>query len=103
MIEQDGVCSETRRRILLSRAAFLYENGRPNSMTDAEFDAMALEVDLDIDTARPDLDKFFREHFEPFTGSWIHKHPEIDLIEKICDRLAEKKLSAADQAIADLI
>lgn len=69
---------ETRRRIKLSIAAYHYEiitDGR-EVMTNHEFDSECLKVDLSINTNRPDLDEWWRQHFSPHTGSWIGSHPE---------------------------
>ena len=72
----DGICKETRNRIKVSLAAYSYEVLSQPIMTDADYDALAKSINLDIDTRRPDLDKWFRRNFEPYTGSWIHGHPE---------------------------
>ena len=75
---------ETRHRIRLSVAAYAYEVMGQPIMTDAEFDKLAKQIDLSINTRRPDMDKWFRENFEPHTGMWIHTHPE----KRRLDRLA---------------
>lgn len=72
----DVVCTETRNRIRLSLAAYAYEVLGTSIMTDGEFDALAKEIDLNINTRRPELDNWFRKNFEPHTGMWILKHPE---------------------------
>jgi hypothetical protein len=77
---------ETRKRIKLSVAAFAYEFENDNVrsiMSDGDFDALAKTIDLTIDTARPDLDHFFRTEFHPCTGQWIRSHPELKRIEEI--------------------
>ena len=76
---------EVRRRIKLSIAAYAYEYLDESIMSDAEFDKMCLEVDLKIDTGNKKMDNFFKKHFDPSTGQWIRKHPEI---KKIADRYA---------------
>ena len=70
------VCQETRNRIKVSLAAYAYEVLGESIMTDAEYDKLAKSIKLDIDTRRPDLDKWFRRNYVPYTGSWIHGHPE---------------------------
>lgn len=71
---------ERHRRIRLTLWAYAYEVEADSIVTDEEYDRVSLQVDVDIDTGRPDLDAFFREHFDPSTGMWIHKHPELDKV-----------------------
>jgi len=76
---------EVRRRIQLSVAAYQYEmhsTGLP-VMTDAQFDAECLKVDLSVNTQRPDLDSWWIANFQAYTGSWIASHPELTKIEEI--------------------
>lgn len=86
----DRVCDETRRRIRLTVAAFAYEILHRTIMSDSEFDELAKSIDLSIDTRRPDLDKWFRENFDPFTGMWIHGHPERRRVEQLAWFVIEK-------------
>ncbi len=67
---------EIRRRIRLSVAALVYERLNDSVMSDAEFDRESLLVDLSIDTGNKRLDRFFRSNFTPYTGLWVHRHPE---------------------------
>jgi hypothetical protein len=76
---------EVWRRIRLSVAAYAYEYLDESIMSDAEFDKMCREVDLKIDTGNKKMDNFFKKHFDPSTGQWIRKHPEL---KKIADRYA---------------
>ena len=76
---------EVRRRTRLVIAAYQYEN-HPNGetvMTDAEFDAECLKVDVTIKTPRPDLDKWWGSQFQTCTGQWIHSYPEQDRISEL--------------------
>lgn len=73
---------ETRRRIMVAIWAYAYEFENVSLVSDHHFDAECLKVNLSISTTRPDLDKWFRENFQPDTGMWIHKHPELDKVEK---------------------
>jgi hypothetical protein len=59
-------------------------------MSDSEFDELAKSIDLSVDTRRPDLDKWFRKNFDPFTGMWIHGHPERQRIEQLAKFVIEK-------------
>ncbi|WP_422048075.1 DNA ligase LigA-related protein [Shimia sp.] len=74
---------ETRNRIRLSVAAHSYEMHSRSFLSDAEYDALSREIDLSISTTNPKLDNFFREHFHPDTGMWIHKHPDRAGLEKL--------------------
>lgn len=74
---------ETRRRIRLSLYAYAYEFELDSIVSDEEFDIECLLVDLSIDTTNKELDRFFRKHFSPDTGMWIHKHPHLDVLRKI--------------------
>lgn len=72
---------------MLSIAAYVYEYFDETIMSDAEFDKLALEVDLSIDTNRPDLDAWFRKEFAPDTGQWIHHHPDKARIKEMAKRM----------------
>lgn len=63
-------------RIRLAVAAYAYEVENNPIISDSEFDDLAKEVDLSIDTRRVDMDEWFRENFLPHTGQWVWKHPE---------------------------
>jgi NAD-dependent DNA ligase len=76
-------CKETRRRIRLSLAAFSYEFYDHSLVSDAEFDALAKEIDLSVKTGNRKLDNFFQKHFNPDTGMWIRKHPEKNKLEHL--------------------
>ena len=67
---------EIRNRILVSVAAYAYEYLNAPIMSDAEFDALAQQIDLTQDTGNTKLDDFFKRYFNADTGLWIHKHPE---------------------------
>ena len=81
---------ETRRRIMVSVWAYAYEMANPpvSLVPDHVFDAECymLAAGLRIDTDRLDLDYWFRGAFDPSTGMWIHKHPELDKIKKLYER-----------------
>jgi hypothetical protein len=74
-------------------AAYAYEFRDTSIISDAEYDKLSLEVDLSVDTRRPDLDKFWRENFSPSTGQWIHKHPELDRLSQLYDLFHNKSLT----------
>jgi hypothetical protein len=74
---------EIRRRIHLSIAAYSYEYEDESIMSDAEFDKMSLEVQPNMKTGNDRMDRFFKNNFDPSTGQWIRKHPEIARIKRI--------------------
>ena len=76
----NAVEREVWRRIRLSVAAYAYEYLDESIMSDAEFDKMCREVDLKIDTGNKVCDNYFKKRFDPSTGQWIRRHPEIKKI-----------------------
>lgn len=86
------VSTERRNRIRLSLAAYAYEIENETIMSDAEFDALALSINPKMSTVETNcshkdrrrieiLDQFWERQFQPDTGMWIHRHPELGLIE----------------------
>jgi len=82
---------ERWRRIRVSVAAYAYEFHAQSFMSDAEYDQMCALVDTSIITNNAKLDKFFGEHFNPSTGQWIHKHPELDGIKQLYEKYYEER------------
>lgn len=78
---------ERRRRIRLSLWAYAYEIRGESIVSDAVFDEEARKVDLTIDTGNPKMDKWFKENFADYTGSWIGKHPELDKLAALYERV----------------
>lgn len=76
---------EIKNRIKVALAAAAYEIYDDPIITDAEFDKLAREIDLTIETDRPDLDKWFKDNFSSSTGMWIYKHPELNRIKGILE------------------
>jgi hypothetical protein len=74
---------ERRNRIRLSVAAYAYEFQSDSIMSDGDFDALALSINKDVSTDNEEMDRFFREEFEPDTGQWIHAHPNLQGIERL--------------------
>ena len=87
---QSKVEKERRRRILLSLWAYAYEYAGEPIVSDAVFDEEAKKVDLSIDTGNVKMDKWFRNNFVDYSGSWIGKHPELNRIKEIYDRITQK-------------
>ncbi len=79
--------AERRRRIRLSVAAWAYENDKKPTMTDLQFDNLALAIRPDLSTGHPKLDRFFRTKFDCNTGMWVHKHPDQEGLENIYARV----------------
>ena len=77
---------ETRNRIKLAIYAYAYEFMNDSVVSDGEFDEMARNIDLSINTRRPDMDAWFRKEFEPDTGQWVHKHPQLNKIAELYKR-----------------
>ena len=80
---------ERRKRIRAALAAYAYEVKSHSIMTDAEYDALCLSINPEIETGHEVLDFFFEMEFEPDTGLWVHNHPEFDKLEKLYERLYE--------------
>lgn len=83
---QTRVEKEIWRRIRLSVWAYAYEFKDDPVVPDAQFDAMAKEIDPGIETGRTELDEFWKNEFHPHTGMWIRKHPQLQKIERIYER-----------------
>lgn len=78
---------ERRRRILLSVAAYSYEVLNEPLMSDADFDAECLRVDLSVATGNAEMDSWFRKHFEPCTGMWVRLHPNLARLDQIAHEI----------------
>lgn len=74
---------ERRRRIILSITAYAYEVMNVSLVSDADFDAECLKVDLSIDTENAEMDVWFRKWFQPHTGMWIRNHPHLGRIHQL--------------------
>jgi hypothetical protein len=71
---------ERRRRIRVSLFAYAYEVKDNPLVSDSYFDKLCLEIKPAVGTGKLKLDKFFKNVFEPHTGQWIHKHPELNKV-----------------------
>ena len=69
--------TERRKRIRLSVFAYAYEFDNNSLISDEEYDKLSREINPQIKTGHDKLDKFFETQFEPDTGMWIRKHPEL--------------------------
>jgi len=77
---------EIRNRIRLSVAAFSYEYQSDSIMSDAEFDELSKRINPEVETGNEVMDRFFREQFEPDTGMWIQRHPDLRGLELIYNK-----------------
>ena len=75
-----GINQEIRNRIRLSIAAYAYEMEDNSIMDDFEFDELSRSINPKEKTGNRKLDNFFKKHFNPDTGMWIRRHPELDKI-----------------------
>jgi len=80
---------EIKNRIKVCVAAYAYEVLNESIISDAEFDALCREIDPQVTTGNILLDKFFKTEFDPSTGSWIHKHPQLDKIKSLMKYYSE--------------
>jgi hypothetical protein len=67
---------ERRRRIQVAIWAWAYEVHDVSLVSDHVFDMTCRLIDPTISTKNRKLDNFFKKHFGPDTGQWVHKHPE---------------------------
>jgi hypothetical protein len=81
-----GINQEIRNRIRLSVAAYAYEIDNNEIMSDSEFDKLAYSINVKEKTGNRKLDNFFRKHFKPDTGMWIHSHPEKNKIQALYEK-----------------
>lgn len=58
---------------------------------DSVFDAECLLIDPAFSTGNRKLDNFFRKHFSPHTGQWVHKHPDKRGLERLYQRVHAAK------------
>ena len=77
---------ERRNRIRLSVFAYAYEFENHSVITDAEYDALSRRINPSVLTGHAKCDKFFKTQFEPDTGMWIHKHPDLHGIRWLYER-----------------
>jgi len=87
---QEAVERQRRIRIRLSLAAYAYEFDDRSIMSDAEFDDLSNKVIPSIVTGHEVMDKFFKEEFDPDTGMWVRKHPELDKLKELYYTMRKK-------------
>lgn len=82
---------ETRNRIILTMSAYAYEFENDPIISDGEFDDLCKKINLQIKTGNSNMDKWWQENFDPSTGQWIRKHPELDRINQLCKEYRERR------------
>lgn len=87
MSEPTEMEKERRRRIQVCLWAYAYEVEDNPLVDDGTFDKVCREIDVKIDTNKPEIDAWFRKEFDPCTGSWIRSHPDYDGIRLLYHRL----------------
>lgn len=74
-------------RIQVSLGAYAYEMHLHQIMSDQRWDALAKKIRPKMATGNRKLDRFFRQQFDPSTGLWIYKHPDLLGIRNIYTRV----------------
>ena len=74
---------QKRLRARLAVCAYAYEFMFTSLIHDSEYDRLSLEVDTSVGTDRPDLDRWFKENFDPSTGMWVQNHPDLARLRSI--------------------
>lgn len=70
-------------RIAITVWAYAYEYESESLVPDDVYDYASRLIDPKIKTGRRKLDNFFAKEFEPDTGMWIRKHPELIHVERL--------------------
>lgn len=63
--------------------AYTYEVLSISLVDDHTFDSECAKIRPEIGTGNEVLDEFFRTKFAAYTGSWIHKHPELQKLLRV--------------------
>ncbi len=79
---------ERMNRINAALGAYAYEIMDDPIYTDEKWDNICRSINPFVKTGR--LDDFFADEFDPSTGVWIYKHPEVMGIAAIYQRLTGK-------------
>lgn len=76
-MEQDALALEEKgRRCKVMVWAYAYEIANYSLVSDAMFDSVCKQIDVSKSTGYEELDSWFIDNFQPFTGMWIHELPE---------------------------
>lgn len=77
---------EIRNRIRLSVYAYAYEFEDDSLISDTEFDSLCIQINPSESTGNRKMDNFFKKHFDPSTGMWIRKHPDLNGIKRVYEK-----------------
>lgn len=77
---------ERRLRIKVATAAYAYEIENNPLISDAEYDALAAEVDPQVMTGHPVYDEFFAVEYQLYTSAWVRKYPDQRGLKRLCDK-----------------
>lgn len=67
-----------RARTRIALFAYAYEIKHNSLVSDAQYDKEANELDYKSRTDDNLLDYFFMTQYKPYTGIWVHQHPDIE-------------------------
>lgn len=82
---------ERRRRVLVAVWAYAYECLAVSMVSDEVYDREAHLVDANIATGNAALDAFFLAEYQPYTGAWVHRHPDVEGLHSYYTRLTTRK------------
>ena len=80
--EDVDIDHQIRLRIQVSVFAYAYEIIGDELVSDLVYDDLAYKIDPFYITGHIELDRFFRDEFKAFTGSWIYQHPDLPGIDR---------------------
>jgi hypothetical protein len=84
----DKAHEQRRVRLKVLAAAYAYEIMNESFMSDAEFDALALRVDLNVPVDTHD--QWWKDNFDPSTGAWVHRHPDQKGLRRLVQSVFDK-------------
>lgn len=82
---------ERRLRIRLCIYAYAYEIKSTSLVADCIFDSLAKQSKPNMKTGNNTLDTWWKDCFTPYTGQWIHSHPELDKIAALYERFRDAR------------
>jgi hypothetical protein len=87
-----------RSRIRVALFAFAYEVKNDSLIPDSEYDVLSGKVDDQLfeATDNSELDFWFSENFDCFTGMWVRSHPEIDKLARLYERIKKNEVFIED-------
>lgn len=89
--------AERQKRICVTVWAYAYEIENAPVVSDATYDVVCEAIEPFQMTGHDVLDAFFLTEFEPHTGLWIHKHPELDKVKACYERVYKKGIDTEER------